>query len=939
MALRFLISIPILCIASRLLAAQPPQINSVSPDSIQRGTEAELTVSGENLDGLTRVDAHGGDGLEFSVVTDPTPPEKRDPKTKGKSAKIKVRATPAAGAGDRELRFIGPGGASNPVTFNVGLYPLVQEKEPNNAIEQATKVTLPALISGIIDGNDVDMFKFDAKKSETIVFDVQASRIGSKLDSSLRIFDMKGTLLARDEDTNDLDSMIAFHAPADGEYALQIRDLRYMGGKEYFYRIVAGHTPYLESVFPPGGKRGTTVEAEPHGFNLDGISRIPINVKPDAALGAMQIHSENVAGRSNNLPFDVSDLPESNETEPNNAPGAANSVAVPSVVNGRIGEPKDVDCFRFHAKKGQKLSFEIVAGRIRSPLDPMLILYNDKGGFIQQDDTAGKIERTFDPEGDYVISVQDLHDRGGLQYQYRLYIREPIPAANFAVKFTPDRVRLHRGGHVKLWCDVTRDAGFAPDITVAFDNLPKGVTAENYLASNKNPNSGLLILHATDDADLGAFPFKVTASANEKEKAMNRTGEPQVAKKSVRSAYVSVLEPAPFAVTPAKELTKEQREQYAKERMELDAAINAQTPELDAAQAKWETSDAMKNTWTTLDAAEFKSKSGATLKVLDDGSILASGKNDPTDVYTITAKTSLANITAIRLEALSDPSLGSEGPGRAPNGNFVLAVFSMTVTQGDKPAAPVKFVKATADFAQGGFAAMSAIDGSKTGWAVSPELGKSHMAMFEPEKPFGEAGAKTLTFTLDSTSQYAQHVIGRFRLSATTAPKPEMKGESISDAIRIIIAIEKDKRTDEQKKTLAAYYRKISPELAAKRERLAQIIHLDKNVYPPVAVRNEAISLNVEVKRAKDFKGDIKIDIQGFNTGSKEGDEQPANLNLDITPATLRGEQIHGAIVIKPKGSCPPGTRDIVLVAETKVNGETITQFSERIPLTVKEKK
>jgi len=72
---------------------------------------------------------------------------------------------------------------------------------------------------------------------------------------------------------------------------------------------------------------------------------------------------------------------------------------------------------------------------------------------------------------------------------------------------------------------------------------------------------------------------------------------------------------------------------------------------------------------------------------------------------------------------------------------------------------------------------------------VSPELGKSHMAMFEPEKPVGEIGAKTLTFTLDCTSQFAQHVIGRFRLSATTAPKLAMKGESISDAIRNIIAI------------------------------------------------------------------------------------------------------------------------------------------------------
>src|SRR4051794_34177136 len=122
----FAIAFLIFSLSFVVSSAQPPQVNSVSPDSIQRGTEAELIVSGDNLDGLVRVDVHGGEGLEFSIVADPTPPEKRDPKTKGKSAKIKVRATPVAGAGDRELRFIAPGGASNPVAFNVGLYPLVQ---------------------------------------------------------------------------------------------------------------------------------------------------------------------------------------------------------------------------------------------------------------------------------------------------------------------------------------------------------------------------------------------------------------------------------------------------------------------------------------------------------------------------------------------------------------------------------------------------------------------------------------------------------------------------------------------------------------------------------------------------------------------------------------------------------------------------------------------
>ena len=77
--------------------------------------------------------------------------------------------------------------------------------------------------------------------------------------------------------------------------------------------------------------------------------------------------------------------------------------------------------------------------------------------------------------------------------------------------------------------------------------------------------------------------------------------------------------------------------------------------------------------WTILQPVSFSSQNGATLTRLQDGSILASGSSPPTDVYTVTALTFLTNITGIRLEALTDPSLPHQGPGRQPqNGNFCV---------------------------------------------------------------------------------------------------------------------------------------------------------------------------------------------------------------------------------------------------------------------------
>jgi hypothetical protein len=82
--------------------------------------------------------------------------------------------------------------------------------------------------------------------------------------------------------------------------------------------------------------------------------------------------------------------------------------------------------------------------------------------------------------------------------------------------------------------------------------------------------------------------------------------------------------------------------------------------------------------WTVLTPLSYTSSGGSTLTALGDNSILAGGMLPDTDVYTITALTSLSEITGFRLEVLEDPSLPTDGPGRQPtNGNFVLTEFTV----------------------------------------------------------------------------------------------------------------------------------------------------------------------------------------------------------------------------------------------------------------------
>ncbi len=179
--------------------------------------------------------------------------------------------------------------------------------------------------------------------------------------------------------------------------------------------------------------------------------------------------------------------------------------------------------------------------------------------------------------------------------------------------------------------------------------------------------------------------------------------------------------------------------------------------------------------WIILDPAEFRSAGGATLKPVGDGSLLATGKNPDLDTYTIIVKTDLAKITAVRVEALADPSLVKGGPGRAENGNLQLTNLRIVAKPIAGAAAPVevKLANPQATFEQGPpYTAATIIDADeKSGWAVDPQFGKDHAVVFETTEEIGFEGGTALEFTLEFKGN-AKHNIGRPRLSVTTAPRP-----------------------------------------------------------------------------------------------------------------------------------------------------------------------
>ena len=284
----------------------------------------------------------------------------------------------------------------------------------------------------------------------------------------------------------------------------------------------------------------------------------------------------------------------------------------------------------------------------------------------------------------------------------------------------------------------------------------------------------------------------------------------------------------PFLKVP----TPEQRAQLdalAASIQSVEQKLSGPMPEFEAAQAEWEKVAAgeQKAAWVALDPTEMVSAGKATLTKRDDLSVVASGTNPQSETYTIVARTDLKGVTAVRVEALPDEAMVARGPGRSDNGNAVLTDVRLGVSAAAAPAdrKPVKFKSASADFSQQNFPAASAIDDQpQSGWAIFPEVGKPHAAVFELAEPVNIDGGAVLTVALDFRSIYDRHQFGRFRVSVTTSQQPHIAGK-LPEAIAKLLAMPADQRTDMQKAELRTYYRStVSPEGKALGSELAKLI-------------------------------------------------------------------------------------------------------------------
>ncbi len=235
--------------------------------------------------------------------------------------------------------------------------------------------------------------------------------------------------------------------------------------------VAAPQSPTLTTPSTLGAKPGAEVELTLTGTNLaDAMSvmlgcpgkvtiptdnkngteaaklRVKVAIDPKCPIGLYTLRVSTKHGVSNARPFVVDTLSVVASTNANRTKDTAQAVTAPCVASGSVALETS-EFYKVTVTAGQKLAFEVLARRIGSPLDPIVVLHDAKTKRelvdLYADDTPGlqgdcRLSHTFKEAGEVLVEVRDTTHRGGADFLYRLRIGD-FPGATTAFPLAAER--------------------------------------------------------------------------------------------------------------------------------------------------------------------------------------------------------------------------------------------------------------------------------------------------------------------------------------------------------------------------------------------------------------------------------------------------------------------------------------------------------------------
>jgi len=542
-----------------------PRINTVFPAALSQGTTTEVTLTGHyNLKEAYKV-LFEGEGLSAEVGewmdlsgqerTRSTPAQ-----FKLEGLRLKIAVAKDAVPGVRQFRIVTKGSLSTTAQILVTDVETSQEIEPNDSTQEAQNVEIPRAINGLLQkAVDEDLYKFRAKAGDRVSFVVHAARLqnaiphleGSFADITISLRDEKGIELASADDYHGQDPLFFYTFDRDGTYYLHLREATYqsgMAGKElkWWYALSILKSPYVTSVLPLVVNAGTKAKLHPRGFNLERLEQVEVDVPKGAVKKELQLKSPR--GASNLVTLRVSDLPQMLEPDRQEKPGGAQRIQLPIGINGCIATDREVDRYRFAARKGQRFEFEVEAYRYGSALDSLLEVHNSDGKLLAAGDDMlttsegmsafgnyafpvekdSRIEWIAPADGEYELRVRDANYFGSKDHVY--YLAAKFQQEDFTLVLDDGRIPLGPGESIARVITVERRNGFDGEVKLSVRGLPKGVQAleSTVPAGWKQAN---LVLTAAADAPMEVRDVQVVGTAmirssDEKPHTIERTAKP-----------------------------------------------------------------------------------------------------------------------------------------------------------------------------------------------------------------------------------------------------------------------------------------------------------------------------------------------------------------------------------------------------------------------------
>jgi hypothetical protein len=213
------------CVLVGDCAVAAPLIKVLRPLGARRGTTFTLTLMGQNLvpgsELITQLPA---------TITRLAPPnDLKKPETELPFLVELHRDAPMA---LYPVRVRSEDGISNLVLFSVSDFPeieLKKEEERKETPPSARKISPPVVVNSVLEAAGQDVFQFNARLGQSLVFEVEARRLGSAIDPVIRILDSAGREIAANDDSPGIgvDSRLHVKFPRDGEYRVVVHDSRF----------------------------------------------------------------------------------------------------------------------------------------------------------------------------------------------------------------------------------------------------------------------------------------------------------------------------------------------------------------------------------------------------------------------------------------------------------------------------------------------------------------------------------------------------------------------------------------------------------------------------------------------------------------------------------------------------------------------------------------